>query len=151
MRSKRRWQRLGHQGPDHCIFSLLVHIPSALRLHYYSRRYRIHIKNTIEYYSAEQYSCGHSVPARLPGSFFCHLHFHTHEPDADQINIILIIVIIVIDVVIIYIWKDALFDKEDAMKHCQSQNGPMALSTFTHSTHKVQSSSFNKLWYLGQT
>ena len=29
-RSKRRWQRLGHhQGPDHCILKLLVHIPPS--------------------------------------------------------------------------------------------------------------------------
>ena len=35
------------------------------------------------------------------------------------------------------------------IKHCH--NGPKALSTSTHSTPLVQSRSFNKLWYLGQT
>ena len=37
-------------------------------------------------------------------------------------------------------------------KNCQRHNGPKALSTLTHSTPLVQSSTcFNKLWILGQT
>ena len=36
-------------------------------------------------------------------------------------------------------------------KHCQRHIRPKALSMLTHSTPLVQSRSFNKLWYLGQT
>ena len=37
------------------------------------------------------------------------------------------------------------------VKHCQKHNGPMSMSTLTHSTPLAQSRSFNKLRNLGQT
>ena len=44
-----------------------------------------------------------------------------------------------------------VFKYKHKYKHCQGHNGPKTLCTLTHSTSLVQSRSFNKLWYLGQT